>query len=227
MKDKVQFKELGAMPCYGSLPDYAKDDAEMHRLMAEAAVAHIMGDMAARTAARNRIAALKAKRPFANAYANAHCPWASDGVAVGGGNANSNGICWYCRAPEGNPLRESLDALARLSGVEAAKNGFDRRDVFAAVLYRYGELLHKEPELPDAKLVSRSLAWAQHHLMREDFAEHHARERNRDPEGYRKWTWKLTDEVVEAIWPGLRAALTADATSAEADATVLVEDLAD
>ena len=134
---------------------------------------------------------------------------------------------WYCRAPEGDPLRESIDILARRCVAASRKSGRDCRDIFAAALYHFAVLLNKDPGLPCAKLVNRSVAWAQHHILRDDFSEHNARERGRDGEGYQKWTWRLTDDVVEAVWPGLRKALRADIASALADAAAFYEDLTD
>ena len=61
--------------------------------------------------------------------------------------------------------------------------------------------------------------------MREDYAEHNARERKRGDEGFRKWSWRLTDEVVEAVWPGLRKELKADSASAFADADAFYDGL--
>ena len=142
-------------------------------------------------------------------------------------DAANDELPWYCRAPEGDPLRESIDLLARRCVAASVKGGRDCRDIFAAVLYRYAMLLADKPELPDAKLVNRSVAWALHHLMREDFAEHNPRERGREGEDYRKWTWRLTDDVVETTFPGLRKALKADISSAVADSATFYEDLTD
>lgn len=136
-------------------------------------------------------------------------------------------LCWYCRAPEGDPLRDAVDTLARRCVAVAKKNGRDCRDIFAAAIYHFANLLDKDPALPCAKLVNRAVSWALHHLMREDFAEHNARERKRGVEDFRKWSWRLTDEVVEAVWPGLRKALRADIASALADSAAFYEDLSD
>ena len=136
-------------------------------------------------------------------------------------------MCWYCRAADGDPLRDAIDTLALRCVAVAKKDDHDYRDIFAAALYHFANLLDKDPGLPCAKLVNRSVAWAQHHLMREDFAEHNARERKRGVEDFRKWTWRLTDEVVEAVWPGLRKALKADIASALADTAAFYEDLSD
>ena len=142
-------------------------------------------------------------------------------------DASGEEMCWYCRAPESDPFRESIDILARRCVAASRTSGRDCRDVFAAALYHFAVLLNKDPGLPCAKLVNRSVAWALHHLLREDFAEHNARERGRDGEDYQKWTWRLTDDVVEATFPGLRKALRADIASALADAAAFHEDIID
>lgn len=148
-------------------------------------------------------------------------------TSVSDAEAANAELPWYCRAPEGDPLRDAVDTLARRCVAVAKKDGRDCRDIFAAALYHFANLLDKDPGLPCAKLVNRSVVWAQHHILREDFAEHNARERGRDAANYRKWTWRLTDEVVEAVWPGLRKAFKEDASSAEADAKAFVEDITD
>lgn len=142
-------------------------------------------------------------------------------------DASGEEMCWYCRASESDPLRMAIDTLARRCVAASRTRGRDCRDIFAAALYRFAILLDKDPDIPCAKLVNRSVAWALHHLMREDFAEHNARERGRDGEDYQKWTWRLTNDVVEAVWPGLRKALRADIASALADAAAFHEDITD
>lgn len=136
-------------------------------------------------------------------------------------------MCWYCQAQEADPLRMAIDTLAQRCVAETKKYGRDCRDIFAAALYHFATLLDKDRDLPCAKLINRSVAWAHHHLLREDYAEHNARERTRSGEGYQKWTWRLTDDVVEATFPGLRKALKADIASALADAAAFYEDLTD
>lgn len=133
--------------------------------------------------------------------------------------------CWYCRAPEGDTLRDAIDTLALRCVAVAKEHGRDCRDIFAAALYHFANLLDKDPNLQYEKLVNRSVSWALHHLMREDYAEHNARERKRGVEGFRKWSWRLTDEVVEAVWPGLSKALKADSASALADADAFYDGL--
>ena len=44
--------------------------------------------------------------------------------------------CWYCRAPEGDTLRDAIDTLALRCVAVAKEHGRDCRDIFAAALYR-------------------------------------------------------------------------------------------
>ena len=152
---------------------------------------------------------------------------ASKTTTVHGADASCEEMSWYCQAQEADPLRMAIDTLAQRCVAESIKCGRDCRDIFAAALYHFAILLDKDRSLPSAKLINRSVAWAYHHLMREDYAEHNARERRRDGDDYQKWTWRLMDDVVEATFPGLRKALRADIASAIADAAALYEDLHD
>lgn len=166
------------------------------------------------------------RRPSNSAANSPRNGWETAGVRDAD-DASGKELCWYCQAREGDPLREAIDTLARRCVAAAKKDCRDYRDIFAAALYHFASLLDKDPGLPCAKLVNRSVSWALHHLMREDFAEHNARERGREGEGYQKWTWRLTNDVVEAVWPGLRKALRADIASAIADAAAFDEDITD
>lgn len=169
----------------------------------------------------------RVRRCSADLAANSPRDGWADAGARAADDASCKGACWYCRAPEGNPMRDAIDTLAMRCAAASKKDGRDRRDIFAAALYHFAILHGKDPSLPYAKLVNRSMSWAQHHLMREDYAEHNARERGREGEDYQKWTWRLTDGVVEAVWPGLRRALRADIVSALADTVAFYEDISD
>ena len=230
---------MGAIPNFLGERNYEEIEAQCVALFAAVAVEKDPAKRLALQIRRDELRLLILRRRNEAEEAKRHIGWYPSSSAANSprsfrgetsspdADTSNDELCWYCRAPEGDPLRESIDILARRCVAASAKDGHDRRDILSAALYRYAMLLAEEPGLPDAKRVNRSVAWALHHLMREDFAEHNSRERTRSDADFRKWTWRLTDEVVEAVWPGLRAALKADITSAETDFEAFGEDIDD
>lgn len=223
-KQNQQNHELPPIPSYGALQDRQALVEAAVAARVEAALAHAKGDMAERTAARNRLAAALASLGKRDAELPASSHDLDD--ALSSASSASCDIGWYFRPRSaGSALAADIDKIAGLAVYHANRTDLHRTDLFFDALFHFATLLVERPEQPRAKLVNRAIAWAEHHSMRLDFAEHHSRERKRLGAAYSKWTWRLTDDAVDAVWPGLRQQLAAEAASDDADARSREEDL--